>query len=78
MLDPQKKTLTKLYQNFNSGFKNKCISFENLDKLKDAMAKNMTSMLYSFNYYKNCEDLIYYVEDDYIHKTDALAEMLFA
>ena len=34
--------------------------------------QNMTSMLYSFNYYKNCEDLIYYVEDDYIHKTDAL------
>ncbi len=62
----------------NSGFKNKCVSFENLDKLKDAMAKNMTSMLYSFNYSKNCEDLIYYVEDDYIHKTDSLAEMLFA
>ena len=27
---------------------------------------------------KKCEDLIYFVEDDYIHKTESLAEMLFA
>ena len=32
----------------------------------------------SFNFAKNCDDLVYFVEDDYIHKTEALAEMLFA
>ena len=32
----------------------------------------------SFNEAKNCTDLIYFVEDDYIHKSESLAEMLFA
>ena len=27
---------------------------------------------------KNAEDLIYFVEDDYLHKKDAIKEMIFA
>ena len=42
------------------------------------MATTMASIRQSFNLAKNCNDLIYFVEDDYIHKTEALAEMLFA
>ena len=38
----------------------------------------MASIKESFNYIKNCKDLIYFVEDDYIHKKNALVEMLFA
>ena len=42
------------------------------------MSTTMISIKESFNYAKNCTDLIYFVEDDYIHKTEALVEMLFA
>ena len=45
---------------------------------KDNMSTTMNSIKESFNYAKNCTDLIYFVEDDYIHKTEALVEMLFA
>ena len=38
----------------------------------------MASIRESFKCAKNCEDLIYFVEDDYIHKSESLAEMLFA
>jgi len=38
----------------------------------------MASIRQSFYHGKNCTDLIYFVEDDYIHKKEALAEMLFA
>ena len=42
------------------------------------MATTMASIKHSFNLAKNCKDLIYFVEDDYIHKNEALTEMLFA
>jgi hypothetical protein len=38
----------------------------------------MASIRQSFYHAKKCTDLIYFVEDDYIHKTESLAEMLFA
>ena len=38
----------------------------------------MASIRRSFYHAKKCTDLIYFVEDDYIHKTESLAEMLFA
>ena len=39
---------------------------------------NMSNIHQSFEIAKNCEDLIYFVEDDYIHKLDAIEEMIFA
>tara|TARA_X000000368_G_C22951722_1_gene676916 strand:+ start:31 stop:1014 length:984 start_codon:yes stop_codon:yes gene_type:complete len=45
---------------------------------EDNMFSAMASIKKSFEYAENCKDLIYFVEDDYIHKNDALAEMLFA
>ena len=42
------------------------------------MAKTMKSIYESFDQAQKCKDLIYFVEDDYIHKTEALAEMVFA
>ena len=38
----------------------------------------MKSIYESFDQGQKCKDLIYFVEDDYIHKTDSLAEMVFA
>ena len=38
---------------------------------------NMSNIHQSLKIAKNCEDLIYFVEDDYIHKIDAIEEMIF-
>ena len=45
---------------------------------EDNMFSTMASIKKSFEHAKNCKDLIYFVEDDYIHKNEALTEMLFA
>ncbi len=44
----------------------------------DNMLSTMASIRKSFECIKNCNDLIYFVEDDYIHKNNALAEMVLA
>ena len=62
----------------NEGFKVELITVENTNNPKDNMATTMASIKKSFNEAKNCTDLIYFVEDDYIHKRESLAEMLFA
>ncbi len=46
--------------------------------IENNMATTMKSIYESFNQAQKCKDLIYFVEDDYIHKTEALAEMIFA
>tara|TARA_B100001564_G_scaffold357523_1_gene373944 strand:- start:2047 stop:3033 length:987 start_codon:yes stop_codon:yes gene_type:complete len=70
-----KKILSKIS---NEGFEVKNFQVENIKSYKSNMATTMASIRQSFNLAKNCNDLIYFVEDDYIHKTEALAEMLFA
>ncbi len=44
----------------------------------DNMLSTMASIRKSFECIKNCNDLIYFVEDDYIHKNNALTEMVLA
>ena len=39
---------------------------------------NMSNINQSLNQGKNCDDLVYFVEDDYIHKIDAIKEMILA
>ena len=38
----------------------------------------MSNINQSLNQGKNCDDLVYFVEDDYIHKLDAIKEMILA
>jgi len=38
---------------------------------------NMSNINQSFNLAKDCEDLVYFVEDDYLHKLDAIEEMVY-
>ena len=38
---------------------------------------NMSNIHQSLDIAKNCEDLIYFVEDDYLHKINAIEEMIF-
>jgi len=38
---------------------------------------NMANIHQSLMEAKNCEDLVYFVEDDYIHKKDSLKEMIY-
>ncbi len=54
------------------------VPVESIKDSKDNMSTTMASIRQSFYHAKNCTDLIYFVEDDYIHKTESLAEMLFA
>ena len=60
------------------GFEVQHIPVENIKDSKNNMSTTMASIRKSFYHAKNCTDLIYFVEDDYIHKTEALAEMVFA
>ena len=38
---------------------------------------NMSNIHQSFDIAKNCEDLVYFVEDDYLHKLESIEEMIF-
>ena len=62
----------------DEGFEAQHVPVEVIKDPKDNMSTTMASIRQSFHHAKNCTDLIYFVEDDYIHKTEALAEMLFA
>jgi len=47
------------------------------EKVTDNQVSNMANIHQSLLEAKKCEDLIYFVEDDYIHKKDTLKEMVF-
>ena len=47
-------------------------------KVTDNQISNMSNINQSLNVGKNCEDLVYFVEDDYIHKINAIEEMLLS
>ena len=47
-------------------------------KVTNNQMSNMSNINQSFNMAKDCDDLIYFVEDDYIHKIDAIEEMILA
>ena len=69
------KVLSKISE---EGFEAQHIPVENIKDSKDNMSTTMASIRQSFYHAKKCKDLIYFVEDDYVHKTESLAEMLFA
>jgi len=46
-------------------------------KVTENQISNMSNIHQSLDIAKNCEDLIYFVEDDYLHKIDAIEEMIF-
>ena len=62
----------------DEGFEAQHIPVENIKDSQNNMSTTMASIRQSFYHAKKCTDLIYFVEDDYVHKTEALAEMLFA
>jgi hypothetical protein len=47
------------------------------EKVIDNQISNMANIHQSLLEAKECEDLIYFVEDDYLHKKDSLKEMIF-
>ena len=51
---------------------------KNNKTIEQNMASTMASIHQSFLEAKNCKDLVYFVEDDYIHQREALSEMIFA
>jgi len=62
----------------NEGFDVRLLVVKNNKMNKDNMSTTMASIKDSFNFARQCKDLVYFVEDDYIHKNEALTEMLFA
>ncbi len=73
--DHVSKILSKIA---NEGLEAKHIPITNTKDSQDNMSTTMASIRESFHQAKKSSDLVYFVEDDYIHKTDSLAEMLFA
>ncbi len=47
-------------------------------KVTDNQISNMSNINQSLNIGKNCEDLVYFVEDDYLHKINAIEEMILS
>ena len=47
-------------------------------KVTNNQISNMSNINQSLNIGKNCDDLVYFVEDDYLHKTNALEEMILS
>ncbi len=47
------------------------------EKITDNQKSNMANIHQSLLEAKKCEDLIYFVEDDYLHKKESLKEMIF-
>ena len=48
------------------------------NKVTDNQISNMSNINQSLNIGKNCDDLVYFVEDDYLHKRDAIEEMILS
>ena len=48
------------------------------NKVTNNQISNMSNINQSLNLGKDCDDLVYFVEDDYLHKIDAIEEMIFA
>ena len=49
---------------------------KNNSQIENNMKSTMASIIKSFEISKNANDLIYFVEDDYIHKIDSISEMI--
>ena len=62
----------------NEGLEAEHIPITNIKDSQDNMSTTMASIRESFHRAKKSSDLVYFVEDDYIHKANSLAEMLFA
>ena len=48
------------------------------NRVSNNQISNMSNINQSLNLGKDCDDLVYFVEDDYLHKIDAIEEMIFA
>ena len=51
---------------------------KNNAQIENNMKSTMASIIKSFEISKNSDDLVYFVEDDYIHSVDCISEMLSA
>jgi hypothetical protein len=51
---------------------------EQNNKVSDNQISNMSNIHQSLIIAKKCEDLIYFVEDDYIHSLDSIKEMILS
>ena len=51
---------------------------EKNENVTEAQKSNMSNIHQSIEISKNSDDLVYFVEDDYIHKKNCLEEMVFA
>jgi len=49
---------------------------KNNTQIENNMKSTMASIIKSFEISKNSDDLVYFVEDDYIHSDDCISEML--
>ena len=49
---------------------------KNNTQIESNMKSTMASIIKSFEISKNSDDLVYFVEDDYIHNVDCISEML--
>ena len=79
-----KKMLNKQFfeseiKNLNINFYKKKIAEINQQNKKVTLNQisNMSNIHQSFDIAKDCEDLVYFVEDDYLHKLNSIEEMIF-
>ncbi len=85
VIEKFKKLLKKQFfkseiHNLNINFYKKKIKKINQqgNKVTYNQISNMSNINQSLNIGKNCDDLVYFVEDDYLHKRDAIEEMILS
>ncbi len=64
--------------NLNDYLKRIKIINKNNPQIENNMKSTMASIIKSFEISKNANDLVYFVEDDYIHSIDCISEMISA
>ena len=64
--------------NLNNYLKRIKVINKNNPQIESNMKSTMASIIKSLEIAKNSKDLVYFVEDDYIHNTDCISEMISA
>ena len=64
--------------NLNNYLKRIKVINKNNPQIESNMKSTMASIIKSFEIAKNSKDLVYFVEDDYIHNIDCISEMISA
>ena len=78
MLEKSNYQFNFINLNLNDYFERIQVIKKNNSQIENNMRSTMATIIKSFEISKNVDDLVYFVEDDYIHSVDCISEMISA